>query len=811
MMVLKYKIFLLIPLSILIGCISSFQPQYKKIDNARLEYIKGNDEKYQEILKAFRKGDEYSGNAAIVLGKLADRRATQDLCNELLRDGSYARESLKALGMILDPRSVPVLIRVVKEDRPYAKEAVEIISKLKDRRAVPTLIQVIRDRRPYYLSAFNALGEINDDRVIPYLLEFLEKPTPEEPPDLRLRVIHSSKDEPTWKHTRTFQYSGSNIPPRIEIIDYGIDPIGVVWIHYQIFDNDLDSMTIVPEFSIDEGNSWSNAQVEGRTDDISSELYEGELYWRADKENIPYSQQTKLVFKLTPFEKNKAISDGIYDVIAIDVNYDEIDIKDIYIQSRDNITFSVYYPRELAETEDIFNYMYSLNGGKNWIKATAQRLLQTETVTPDTERVVWKSYEDLPAFDSDNVSFLVSLSGGKTFGKWVATAPFHLDNNREPSARMLSINDAELLEIEYQINDLEGDTIALVAEFSQNGGISWEKATISGDISKLIPANYTGILKWYSNFDIPGLKNKPIRIKLTPYDKDQGNPDETRDFYLKPSYYAKPVSGLSPNDISLKYYNTKSDSTVPNIQFSSNAGASWKNATAKSFPGAAELDRYTNIINWETDEDVVLPRRRIRTFSKILNQLEEPSIVPELLIISRQKNSPNYLERRNALQVIETLNEKPKWVVDGLINSLLDESTIVRDMAQSYLRPIDETRVKEALAAYDNYWNERLRAEKETLASEEESIFYAQEIETLKSYQPTKLELTDFIKRQFKAQDIREDRAEDFMAELELFKIEKLLKARLDNGTITKEEYNNMLREETRKYELEKLDRDKYK
>jgi len=811
MMAIKYKIFLLIPLFLLIGCISSFQTEYKKIDKARLEYIKGNDEKYQEILEAFRKGDEYSGTAAIVLGKLGDRRATQDLCNELLRNGPYARESLKALGMILDPRSVPVLIRVVKEDRSYAKEAIEIISKLKDRRAVPTLIQVIRDRKPYYLSAFNALGEINDDRVIPYLLEFLEKPTPEEPQDLRLRITHSGKDEPTWEHMRTFQYSGSNIPPRIEILDYGIDPIGVVWIHYQIFDNNLDSMMIIPEFSIDGGNSWSNAQVEGRTNDISSELYEGELYWRADKENIPYSPQTKLVFKLTPFEKNKATSDGIYDIIAIDVNYDEIDIKDIYVQSRDNITFSVYYPKELLEMEDIFNYMYSLNGGKNWIKATAQRLFQTETATPDTERVVWKSYEDLPAFDSDNVSFLVSLSGGKTFGKWVATAPFHLDNNRESSVKILSINDAELVEIEYQINDLEGDTIALVAEFSQNGGISWEKATISGDISKLIPTKYTGILKWYSNFDIPGIKNEPVRIKLTPYDKDQGTPDETRNFYIKPSYYAKPVSGLSPNDISLKYYNTKSDSTVPNIYFSTNAGASWKNATAKSFPGAAEQDRYTNIINWETDEDVVLPRRRIRTFSKILNQLEEPSIVPELLIISRQKNSPNYLERRNALQVIEALNEKPEWVVEGLINSLLNESAIVRDMAQRYLRPIDETRIKEALAAYDNYWNERLRAEKEVLASEEESIFYAQEIENLKSYQPTKPELTDFIKRQFKAQNIREDRAENFMAELELFKIEKRLKAQLDNGTITQEEYNHLLREETRKYELEKLEREKYK
>ncbi|MFC1562964.1 HEAT repeat domain-containing protein, partial [candidate division KSB1 bacterium] len=808
MMMTKHKIFLfilLLPIFIYYSCLSHSQPEYKKIEKARWEYIKGDDEKYYKILEAFKKGDEYSGYAALILGKLRDQRATQALCSELLSNGTYAKESLTALGLILDQRSVPILIRVVKEDRLYAKEAIELLGKLKDKRAVPTLIQVIKDRKPYYLSAFDALGEIGDDRVLPYLLEFLEKPVQEEPQNLKLRVIHRGKDDPSWEYTRTFQYTGRNIPPRVEIVDYRTNPIGVAWIHYQLYDDDLDTLNIIPEFSLDGGNSWTKANVEGITENITSELYDGELYWRADKENIEYSPLIKVVFKLTPLEKKSITPNGIQDAINIETKYNEIDLKDIYVESRGNITFSLYYPGIIPETENVFKYMYSLNNGKNWIPATAQRLILTEIAAPDTEKVIWKSEEDLPEFDSDNVSFLVSLGGGKALGKWDFTAPFHLDNNKEPSVKILSINDAELLEIEYQIYDAEGDTIGLIPEFSRDEGVTWEQATISGDISKLTPTNYHGILKWYSTFDITQLQDKLVRIRLTPYDNDQGTADETKDFFLKPSYYAKPVSGLSKNDISLKYYNTKSDSTVPIVQLSTDGGKRWRNATAKSIPGTHDQDRYLNIINWEADEDVVLSKKRINIFSKVFNQLKDPSIVPELLLISRQKDSPSYLERRNAIQAIEILNQKPNWAIEGALNSLLDESAIVRDLAQNYLRPVDEPRIQDALRSYDNYWNEKYRAEKEESASEKESIYYAQEIEKLKTYKPTKSEVTDFIKDQFVAQGLRENIAEEFVNQLELFKIEKRLKAQLNNGIITKDEYDRTLKEEIRKFELAKL------
>jgi len=786
------------------GCMSFSQPGYQKIDESFWEYIQGDDAKFFEILEAFRRGDKYSGKAAIVLGRIGDPRATQDLCSELLKDGRYAEESLTALGMILDRRSVPILIRVVKEERPYTQKAIELLAELKDDRAVPTLIQIIKDRKPYYLSAFTALGNIGDKSVLPYLLDFLEEPTPEEPRDVRLRVIHRGKDDSSWKHTRTYQYFGSNIPPRIEIIDYRTSPTGIVWVRYQLFDDELDTLNITPEFSQDGGNSWSVATVEGITNNISSKDYEGELYWRTDKDNIQYSPQTKIVFKLTPAEKSFK-SNGVYDAVAINVNYNEIDVQDIFAEVNGDISFSIYYPGEIPVREDIFKCMYSLNGGNNWIPATAQRITEGETIAPDTEKVVWKSGEDLPGFDSEDVSFLVSLGGGKLLGELESTIPFHLDNNKIPSVKILSINDAELLEVEYQISDAEGDTVGLIPEFSLNSGASWERATVSGNISKLTPSTYQGILKWYAEFDIPQIKESPIIIRLTPYDNDFGFSAETNEFFMKPSYYAKPVTGLKKNDVVLRYYNAISDSTVPVVQFSTDGGKNWRNATAKSVSSIGYQDRYTNVINWETDEDITMSKNRMDVFTRAMNQVGSPSVVPELLLISRQKNSPSYLERRNAVQAIKILDQRPKWVVDGMINSLMNESSIIRMTAEGYLRNIDEPRVKEAMSAYDDYWDQIHRTQKENTASEKESKYYVQEIEKLKKYRPTQTDLTEFLKRQLKAQKIEEERAEEFLTQLQLFRIEKQLKAQLNQGIITQEEYNKRLREEIRKFELEKL------
>ena len=192
-------------------------------------------------------------------------------------------------------------------------------------------------------------------------------------------------------------------------------------------------------------------------------------------------------------------------------------------------------------------------------------------------------------------------------------------------------------------------------------------------------------------------------------------------------------------------------------------------------------------------------------FETVLNQIADPSIVPELLLISKQKDSPSYLQKKNAIQAIKIIEAKPKWVVDGLISSLLHESSIVRETASNNLRNIDEPRVHEALASYDKYWTEFHRTQVELSASEQEAKYYAQELENIKTYKPTTSDVSEFVKEKFVEQGKKEYRAEEFMMQLGLFKIQKQLKSQYDNGIISKSEYDRRIKEEIRKYELEKL------
>ena len=114
-------------------------------------------------------------------------------------------------------------------------------------------------------------------------------------------------------------------------------------------------------------------------------------------------------------------------------------------------------------------------------------------------------------------------------------------------------------------------------------------------------------------------------------------------------------------------------------------------------------------------------------------------------------------------------------------------------------------KIQEALVAYDNYWNEFYRTRDEINASEQESVYYAQELENLKTYKPTKTDVSSFMKEKLMEQGLRENRAEEFMVQLELFRTTKQLKAQYDAGLMSKTEYERRVKEEIRKHELEKL------
>ncbi|MHC4661090.1 MAG: M14 family zinc carboxypeptidase [Planctomycetota bacterium] len=97
--------------------------------------------------------------------------------------------------------------------------------------------------------------------------------------------------------------------------------------------------------------------------------------------------------------------------------------------------------------------------------------------------------------------------------------------------------------ISFTVSDVEGETVSIYAEYSEDGGVTWNEATLvsasggtvdGGNITGLAatptPVNYS--LTWDSAADnvATGSLNSTVRIRVTPSDTANGNPAVTGNF-----------------------------------------------------------------------------------------------------------------------------------------------------------------------------------------------------------------------------------------------------------------------------------------
>jgi len=764
-----------------------------EIEQLKQEAALGKPGQFEMLIEIFERHDNYSGYAAIALGKLGDKRATALLTREISMDGPFAEEALIALEMLMDPRSIPPLIWVVRNNRPYADRAVRMLGEFRDDRAIPALLEVLEERRPYYLDAIEALGKIKDIRTLPVILDFFDKPLPNEPEDIQIHVVEEPTSNRTWKHTRTYKIHGESIPPRLEILRWDISAEGNVHVAYRLQDAELDTLWIVSEFSEDNGKLWLPATSSGKTSNIISTEYQNTMEWISSKDNPNYTPDRPILLKLTPTDRRTGPPTGVSDIIVISTNPLPLEIQPISREVFDNVEFSFYYPDQYDPDKEILRFQYSLNSGRNWLPAATMIPYSPEELPTDTIYVQWRSRNDLPGFDSENVQFRVSTCTNKILGRWSETPSFHLDNNDLPSVEILSINDSEFFEIEYQISDTENDNVGLQVHFSMDNGISWENATMSGDLSGFGPEKHRGIIRWYSDFDITESKIFPIRLRITPYDNDQGIPVETVDFYLKESYYSKLTAGRAEGDIEIKYNSAQDIEGEQDIEYSIDQGRTWRDASISNIDVDKDNSKKTVRLNWEAAYDLQIPLERMNVIRQALNSIADPNMVPEILLYARERNAEDYPTRQRGLQAYQLLDQKPPWIIEGLLKSLVHDSEMVRETAASILRMVDEPRVQTALKDYDEYWASYNRNQQEFLSSLLEERYYARVIQELREYRPTQNDMTNFMMRQ----GLTPDDAQDFINRFELFKIEKQLAAMRDRGEISQKEYERRLSEAT--------------
>ncbi|MFC1561998.1 HEAT repeat domain-containing protein [candidate division KSB1 bacterium] len=783
------RLLYLIPLLlILVGCETSSR---QLIRQAEYLYSQGDGRQLDRIIQVLEKGGDDAREAAYALGRIGDIRATRHLARIIEQRGEIAHEATEAIGMIGDTRAVPVLIQSVKNDFPEADTAIMVLGHLKDNRAVPVLMKVVEERRPYFVRAIDALGEIGDPRAVDLLVEALRKRPVDEPRNIQFRIINEDPEADTEKQRILTFRVPDNLPPKLTILENRIEPEGYMFFRYRFQDAEYDSLSLIPEFSVNNGINWHPASTEGRIDQVNEALYQGSIIWRSDMDNIPLSSATQLVFRLTPTDFYQTRRRGVPDIREFYVDSTEIAIRDIDFEVARDVTLYYYYPNPVGAYIDSFTYHYSTNLGDSWLPATVQLGIISPEASQDSMAVVWSTDIDMPNQDVDSVLFRVSSHSGNTFGRYDITEPFHVDNNTLPTIDLNSLTEGNIFDIEYRISDVEGDPVSLTVYYSLDRGQSWKLATLSGSFDNLAPDFYEGVLHWYADFDIISDRQNTVRVRVRPSDRDPGLFTDSRDFYLKDLDFSKLTQGTSGGFIELVYPVVESDTLSPRGEYSTDGGRTWIPASLTEVETRMLQSRMNKRVNWNFPQDISTNLMQIEAIGESLDKIGQSSVVPNLLTIARQVNSTSRVRRQQATEAIRLFEKKPDWIVEGLIMSLIHPDATIRDQALATLRTVDRPEVTMAINDYEKYWSDPSRNDREVRYLELELDQQRYLLSIAEIPDASEQDIVEFLL----TKGLERAKSERFFKDLDVLKRRQEIRDAYNAGTISYKEYMDQLNE----------------
>jgi len=751
-------------------------------------YQQGDTQQLDSIISVLLENTDRSRDAALTLGRLGDCRATPYL-SEVIRTGGVAtNEALIAIGMLQDTRAVTDLIQLIKQDSPLAPEAIRILGQLKDRRATPILMLVIEENRPYSLLATNALGEIGGIQAKDLLISRFGKPPVTQQENIQFRILQQDGQK---QHNLTFELP-VNLPPIIDFIDRTIEPEGYAIFRYLLKDTEYDSLDIVAEYSLDNGRNWHRSSTEGNLNSIVESGYQGSLVWRMDQDidlnTLNVDPANGLLFKLTPSDRYISSRKGVPSVWTFAVDSTTIDLEDVVGEESGDVLFQYYYPNTTRAFIDSFAYHYSVDGGLIWSQASIRLGTTGATASQDSMYIVWSSDIDLPNLDLDVVQFRVSENTANTYGRYDVTLPFHLDNNAVPQVEFQNFNEDRdgVFYIGYQITDVENDSVNLEAQYSTDEGISWRKATVSGNLSNLTSERYTDDIMWFAEFDITEFRDSPLRLRLIPEDRDPGLFTDSRYFYLKNADFTKLTQGTDKGVLELSYSLAPDDSSKIVAQYSLDRGRTWQNATLRDISEISETDKKNVSLNWDIGTDIASYLNQIDAIGSALERIQDPSVVPDLLILARQRNSAIREMRHQSVEASRILDRKSPWIIEGLTNSLIYPDFSVQADALAILKTVDTPDVTIAIADYQYYLDEIARTAREnsSMLNEINEQLYQDRLR-----EPRTVTQEQSIDNMRKWWGFPRERAESFMRDLDVLRLQTALKEDFQAGRISEKDY----------------------
>ena len=424
---------------------------------------------------------------------------------------------------------------------------------------------------------------------------------------VQFKIIPKDNDEGTMDTTSNFHLDNNN-PPKVEVAQVSGEQTGEFPVSYKVSDDEGDEVSLLCEYSKDDGATWINATVSGRISGVKPENYSGEVMWDSTIDLLGIDS-TEVLFRITPSDADlgqPTVSGKIY----VDNNKPPSVLLSDFT---DEQTGDIEVNYTISDLErDVVNIFceYSPDGGTTWNKATV-----SGTTKFGEEgyigHITWNSVMNVPAQYLDKVRFRITPSDNDV-GEAGTTNNFIVDNDEPPSIVVMGVKGEQAgdVVIPYEISDRESDPVSLFVEYSVDGGDNYYPSTVTGELNNITREGYKGTFTWESGRDIKGVDSQNILVRITPSDLDEGkagiSPPIWVDNNTPPTITLTTPSGEQTGDVVVDYSidDMESDPIILICEYSEDGGISWRPAKVEGFTEDIDSTGYLGSIVWLSDANL---------------------------------------------------------------------------------------------------------------------------------------------------------------------------------------------------------------
>jgi hypothetical protein len=426
--------------------------------------------------------------------------------------------------------------------------------------------------------------------------------------DVRFRVTPYDNDEGISDVTDAFHLN-NNIAPKISAPPITAKSSGDVEVPFEVSDVEGDDVNLKIEYSTDKGSTWSEGTVGGALEGIRPDAYKSDVMWNSFAD-LPGVDNNDVWLRISPADNNPGEPTIIKGLHVDNDDPPQVTVTDIYEEQKGDVTIE-YSITDAEGDAASLAFEYSVDGGATWKKPTLGTTVANVSPSGYSGTVVWHSAQDIKGLDSDQVMLRATPSDNDVGPAYTTTA-FQVDDNEPPAVAVTPPGDVgrDQVPVSYRVTDAENDAVNLVCEYSLDGGVTWDPATVAGATENVGPAGYSGTLTWNAREDVGGTDSSQLLFRVTPVDRDEGTAVATRPFRVDvnnpPTVAIRELTDKQGDEVPIDYElsDEEGDILAVKAEYSSDNGASWRPATVDGPTSDISSITYANSLTWNARKDL---------------------------------------------------------------------------------------------------------------------------------------------------------------------------------------------------------------